>query len=107
MSPTVTHNAERHRFEAHVEGGTAHADYNRAGRRVTFYHTEVPAEAEGRGVGASLVAAALDWAEREGLGVVPQCPFFAAYLARHPDRQALVPADARKWLDPDYDEPRR
>jgi uncharacterized protein len=104
--PDVTHNTARRRFEAATEGGTAVAYYTRDGDTVTFTHTEVPEAAEGKGVGSALARAALAWARGEGLGVVPMCPFFAAYMARHPDTLDLVGPEARKWLDPDYDEPR-
>src|SRR5690606_17493780 len=53
-------------------------------------HTVVETAAEGRGVGSALARTALDAARAEGLRVVPQCPFIAAYIARHPDYADLV-----------------
>jgi len=102
----VTHNAAHHQFEADTPAGLALAAYEREGATVVFTHTEVPEEAEGQGVASALTRAALDWARTEGLSVVPMCPFFAAYMARHRETHDLVREADRKWLDPDYDEKR-
>lgn len=104
---TVTHTPTAERFEIEVDGGTALLAYTRRGDTVVFTHTEVPEEAEGRGVGTALVEAGLAWARDEKARVVPSCPFVAAYMADHPETHDLVSAAERKWLDPDYDEPAR
>jgi uncharacterized protein len=87
---TVTDNAAEHRFELVVDGHTAIAVYERAGDRIVFTHTIVPPELEGRGVGTRLVAGALDQVRAAGLKVVPQCPFVAAYLEKHPEAAELA-----------------
>ena len=56
-------------------------------------HTEVPDALAGRGLGGRLVTAALDRAEREGLTVVPWCPFARDWLQRHPDAASRVDID--------------
>jgi predicted GNAT family acetyltransferase len=53
--------------------------------RVELIHTEVPEELEGHGLGGALVTAAMDRAAREGMTVVPLCPFARGWLQRHPD----------------------
>ena len=58
-------------------------------------HTEVDEALEGRGLGSRLVATALEDARREGLEVVPLCPFVAAFIDRHPEYQDVVAADYR------------
>lgn len=82
---TITHNADELRFEADTGHGVALAEYQRDGDTVVFTHTVVPGAARGQGVGAALVAEALAWARAEGLAVVPQCPFVAAYAQKHPE----------------------
>jgi uncharacterized protein len=57
-------------------------------------HTAVPAEMEGGGIGGKLVTAAVEYAAREGLTIVPACPFASSWLDRHPDVAALAPLDA-------------
>lgn len=55
---------------------------------LVFTHTEV--QREGEGLGSALVRAALDDARGRPARVVPQCPFVAAFIERHPDYADLV-----------------
>lgn len=64
--------------------------YRRSAGRLALTHTEVERACEGRGFGGRLVAAALDDASREGLTVLPLCPFVAHYIERHPEYEKLV-----------------
>jgi predicted GNAT family acetyltransferase/glutaredoxin len=66
------------------------AAYHRREGRIAFTHTEVDESSEGRGFGSRLAAAALEGARREGLEVVPLCPFIAHYIERHPEYEQLV-----------------
>ena len=50
---------------------------------------------EGRGFGSRLAAAALENAAREGLEVVPLCPFIARYIKRHPEYEQLLASGYR------------
>lgn len=86
----VTHDPAQSRFAIALDGGQAVAEYQRAGREVRFTHTEVPPAFEGQGVGSRLAKDALDWAVGEGLTIVPQCPFIADYVKRHPEYQQHV-----------------
>lgn len=90
MSTTVTNNAASSRFEARVGGQLALCSYHRQGDTLVLPHTEVPAAAQGQGVAAALVAAALDWARSEGLKVRPACSYVASYMRRHPETQDLL-----------------
>lgn len=77
---------ERSAYEITVDG--AHAGYAFYGLRtgsVVFTHTEVDDAFGGRGVGGELARRALDDVRARRLDVVPQCPFVAAWIARHPD----------------------
>lgn len=87
----VVHRPEKNRFETCLEGHTAVVDYTLEQGRLTLTHTGVPRELEGRGVGSALARAALDHARAQGLTVVPECPFIAAYLRRHPEYRDLLP----------------
>lgn len=84
MSDTsIRHDPSSSRFIADVAGGEATLEYIRDGRRVIFTHTGVPPESEGKGIGAALAKAGLDWARAEKLQVVPACPFVSSYVKRH------------------------
>jgi uncharacterized protein len=83
-------NEKENRFEIEVDGKVAATWYRRHGDKIIFTHTEVPPELEGHGVGGALARAALTYARKEGLRVVPLCPFVAAFIKRHTEFQDLV-----------------
>ena len=71
------------------------AAYRRRNGRIALTHTEVEESCEGRGFGSRLAATALDDARRQGLDVVPLCPFVAHYIERHPEYEQLVASSYR------------
>jgi predicted GNAT family acetyltransferase len=74
------------------------ATYTRRGDTITFWHTYVPPSMEGHGVGGALARTALEAARRDGLTVVPRCPFVASYIRRHPEYLDLVRESLRAEL---------
>jgi predicted GNAT family acetyltransferase len=86
----IRDNRERSRFEVTVEGHVAHADYRIDGDVITFTHTIVPPALEGRGIASRLILHALNDVRARGLRVVPQCPFVAAYIRKHPEWADLL-----------------
>ena len=99
-APPVTDNQAESRFELWVDGRLAELPYRRNGKRLVLIHTEVPEKLEGHGLGGALVKAAVDRAAREGLTVVPLCPFARTWLERHPETAATVNVD---WGEPPDD----
>lgn len=97
-SRQITDNQQASRLEFAADGQLAKLLYRRRGDRLVIIHTGVPPGLEGRGVGGALVAAAVDRAAREGLTVMPLCPFARGWLARHPGAAAGAVID---W-DTDY-----
>jgi len=89
----VTDNQAESRFELGAGDLLAKLRYHRNGKRFVLLHTEVPAELEGHGFGGRLVAAATDRAARQGLTLVPLCPFARSWLERHPDEAAKATID--------------
>src|SRR5487761_1823151 len=89
----ITDNPGASRFELTIDGQLAELGYRLRGNRLVLLHTGVPAEVEGRGLGGALVTAALDRAARDGLTVVPLCPFARSWLERHPGEAARVAID--------------
>ncbi len=88
--PDIEHDPERQRFLLTLEGQQARLDYRRLPGTLAITHTGVPEAIGGRGVAAALVEAALAFARAEGLGVVPECSYAAAYLRRHPEHRDLL-----------------
>ena len=97
---TVVDNSARNRFEIDLgDGDVAFAAYNLLPGAIRFTHTEVPESHGGQGLGTALIKAGLAAARERGLNVIPICPFFRAYLKKHPDEQHLVPPEHRHLLD--------
>jgi len=89
--PRVSDKPDESRFEISLDGEVVGvADYVRDGATVTFTHTIVEPAYEGRGLGATLVGAALDSTRAAGLTVVPQCSFVRHYIETHPSYADLV-----------------
>lgn len=89
--PVVTDNPSHHQFEIDLgDGEYAFAKYNLLPGAIRFYHTVVPDAHEGKGLGTALIKAGLAAARERGLRVIPICPFFAAYLKKHPEEQDIV-----------------
>ncbi|KAI9284042.1 hypothetical protein BC943DRAFT_280262 [Umbelopsis sp. AD052] len=58
---------------------------------IEFYHTEIPTEYRSAGVGDLLTACAFQWAEANGLLVLPTCPFIQRHLKQR------FPNDDGRW----------
>jgi predicted GNAT family acetyltransferase len=86
----VYQNTDDNRFELDINGAVAAAYYELAPGIITFTHTEVPAELNGRGIGSKLIKGALDAVRAQGLKVVAKCPFVGAYIAKHPEYADLL-----------------
>ena len=92
-TPQATDHPAASRFEIMSDDQLAQLVYRRRDDRLVLIHTEVPEALSGQGIGSVLVAAAVDRAAREGLTVVPLCPFARGWLERHPGDAARVSID--------------
>jgi hypothetical protein len=90
-SVSVAENTEAKRYEVSVDGVLAgFATYrDRDGERIVL-HSEVFPEFEGHGLAGRLARDALDDIRGRGWQVVPRCPFFAAYIRKHPEYAEMV-----------------
>jgi predicted GNAT family acetyltransferase len=88
--PEVTNNPAANRFEILTDQGAAILTYKYRGADLDLMHTEVPPALEGRGYASALATAALSFARRQGMKIIPTCPYVKAYLARHPEYADLV-----------------
>jgi uncharacterized protein len=83
-STEITHDRDARRFMCIVEGQQCTLDYELSAEVMTITHVLVPGPVAGRGIAGSLMKAALESAREQRWRVVPQCPYAAAYLRRHP-----------------------
>jgi len=76
------------RYRLVVDGVEAEMTYSRAGDGLIIIdHTEVPTALRGRKVGERLVRQAIEDARRDGIEIIPLCPFAKAQINRHPEWQ--------------------
>lgn len=74
-------NEEKHQYEFHVEGYVPRIEYIKSlNGEIYLTHTEVPAALGGHGIGSQLAEKVLTDIERQGLRLVPLCPFVAGYI---------------------------
>ncbi len=86
----VKHRLEKDQFEVQLGVQMGVLQYQILGNQMLITHTEVPPALEGRGIGSALARAGLDYAQEQGLEVVPLCSFVAAYIQRHPEYQRIT-----------------
>ena len=82
-TPQVTHQPEDSLFIIHIDDHMAYQEYIQTKTDLVITHTEVPKELEGKGLGSLLAKNALQYAEENGLKLMPLCPFMAAYIRKH------------------------
>lgn len=87
-------------LEAHVEGEViGHIDYfvlSAPEAALVPVHTVVESAHEGQGIAGAMVREFYAMAAREGLPVVPLCPYVTRWAERHPDE---APAASPELLD--------
>jgi len=88
--PTVRDNPEAGQYEIIIGDHTAMAAYVRRHDTITFTHTEVPRELEGKGLAGKIVRFALEDARAKQLRVIAVCPYVVGYLEKHPEYQDLT-----------------
>jgi uncharacterized protein len=89
----VIDNIAASRFELTRGGRTAELVYRLDGKRFVLVHTGVPEALGGHGLGGELVQAAVRRAARDGLTLVPVCPYARQWLEKHPDALRDVAID--------------
>lgn len=91
LSANVVDNPAMNRFELKLDEDEYAAVYYRLeDGRMIIVHTEVPFRFSGQGIASQIAQAALEQVRSRGLKIVPQCQFFSAYLANHPEYSDLI-----------------
>lgn len=99
MTDTVIRdNAESHRYELPVGEEVAVVVYNLSDRNLMITETLVPEALEGRGIASRLAKHVIADARARGLLILPVCPFFSAYLQKHPEHADVIHPTYRSIL---------
>jgi len=89
--PAVVNNTEKLRFEMVFENGeTAFVEYKLTPGKISFIHTEVPKDLEGKGIAGTLAKYALEFARAEHLRINIYCSYIAAYVKRHTQYDDII-----------------
>jgi predicted GNAT family acetyltransferase len=86
----IRDNTERHRYELPVGGEVAVVAYNLSDRNLMITETLVPVALEGQGIASRLARHVIADARDRELLILPVCPFFSAYLQKHPEHADVV-----------------
>lgn len=86
----IENNRAESQFETAIDGHRGVLTYTEEDGKLYLLHTGVDDALEGRGVGSALVRYAAEHARREGLRIVPFCPFAKSWLQRHDAYAGLV-----------------
>ena len=90
LDPDIRDNAELKRYELPVDGDVAVVTYNLSPPNLMITETLTPERLEGRGIASRLAKHVLADAEARDLLILPVCPFFSAYLQKHPEHADVV-----------------
>ena len=85
LDPDIHDNAELKRYELPVDGEVAVVTYNLSPPNLMITETLVPERLEGQGIASRLAKHVLADAKAPNLLILPVCPFFSAYLQKHPE----------------------
>lgn len=83
-------NKDSKQYQFSISGHLAKIEYIRAGDKIYLTHTEVPKELSGQGIGGQLVRSALEDIRKQGLSLIPLCPFVAGYIKDKPEWHKLL-----------------
>ena len=92
-SAEVTDNPDASQFELRADGWLAELAYRVRGTGSCWPTPRFRWSWKGRGIGGRLVTAAVDRAAREGLTLVPLCPFARGWLERPPEAASKAVID--------------
>ncbi|WP_426018189.1 GNAT family N-acetyltransferase [Brevundimonas sp. DWR2-3-1b1] len=90
LDPEIHDNAELKRYELPVDGELAVVTYNLSPPNLMITETLVPERLEGQGIASRLAKHVLADARARDLLILPVCPFFSAYLQKHPEHAEAV-----------------
>lgn len=88
--PEIRDNAASRRYELAIDGETAVVTYNLNPPNLMITETLVPERLEGRGLASRLAKHVIADAKSRGLTILPVCPYFSAYLQKHPEHAEQV-----------------
>jgi len=78
------------RFEIKLEHGIAFIEYSTKANEIILYHSFIPIEDRGNGMGTKLVKRAIDSFVKRGYKIVPTCKFIQHFIDENPQYHQFV-----------------
>jgi hypothetical protein len=94
----IANNEDARRYELPIGNEVAVVTYNLSGQNLMITETLVPQALEGQGIASRLAKHVIADARDRGLLILPVCPFFSAYLQKHPENADVVHPTYRRIL---------
>lgn len=88
--PDIHDNPDHNRYELTIDGQVAVVTYNLSPPNLMITETLVPQALEGQGIASRMAKHVIADATARGLLLLPVCPFFSAYLKKHPEHAEAV-----------------
>ncbi len=77
-------------FTVDLGGSQAFLKFHISRGRIYLDSTFTPEECRGKGVGTKMMEAAIEYARKKGLKIVPVCQFSVEYFKKHPEYKDLL-----------------
>ena len=78
-------------FFIEADGKKTVLDYRISSGNMDIYHTFTPDDLRGQGLAEKLAIAAFEFAKKEGIKIVPTCPYIRDYfIPKHPEFDDIV-----------------
>ena len=90
MEEKVIHEKDNERFIVYSDGQEAFIEYRLSEDEIDLYHTYTDPELRGKGLAAQVVRAALEFAKKNNLKVVPICSYVQAFIKKNDEYEELV-----------------
>ena len=90
MEEKAIHEKGNKRFVIYVDKYEAFVEYNTGEGKLNLHHTHTDPELRGKGLAAQVVRAALEFARKNNLKVVPTCSYVRAFLKKNGEYDELV-----------------
>jgi predicted GNAT family acetyltransferase len=91
LTGDIEHDEVGQKFFIAYEDDEALLAYTKVNDILDIHHTFVPESMRGRGIADRLAAAAFEYAEKNGLKIIPTCSYIKdTFLKKHPEWDRIV-----------------
>ena len=90
MEEQVIHDKTKERFIIVIDRSESLVDYSIEGNKMNLYHTYTHPNLRGKGLAAQVIKAALEYAKKNNLKVIPGCSFVQAFISTNKKYKELV-----------------